>query len=917
MSKLSETVVGTAYSNPSLRFKDLRIYGSAEWLAGKRKKYRRVYDRSEATYIYAEFSAFNKMFDRENWDLEITLKAFALKGARKIELCSLDVKKTVSKDENIIYVREGWGNKKPGIYWKRGVYLWEVTIDDKVIAASKFYVEDVGRVTEDQNPYFEIQSLKLYESGDDGVQKKDRVYMKKFDHKETRFVFIEFVFKNLVSPEPWNCELIFNFYNDSRQLKGETIELKPISSEDETFTLTTGWGSDTKGTWFQDKYTLEIVFMDQLVAVLPYEVGDGFEEGVSEAYLPEKGAAILPKPMQEEKTLAEVMENLENLVGLESIKKKVKEYAEYLKFVKIRIERGIDDSNNIQMHAIFTGNPGTGKTTVAKMLGKIYHKMGLLSSGHVHEVDRSDLVGEYIGQTAPKVKEAIKKAKGGILFIDEAYSLARSADDAKDFGREVIEILVKELSDGTGDLSIIFAGYPAEMKTFMDTNAGLKSRLNLHFEFPDYVPQELADIAEYACKERNVLLTVQGKSFLYDKIVEAYRSRDRYFGNARHVNKLIDQAKMNMGLRVMKGGDPQKMSDEAISTIVVPDIEMIYDRQKRKRPDIPIEEDMLDEAMKELNSMIGLENVKKDIEELVKLVRFYKESGKEVLSAFSLHTVFIGNPGTGKTTVARIIAKIYKALGILERGHLIECDRQSLVAGFVGQTAMKTTKKIDEAEGGVLFIDEAYALTQRSRGAGGDFGSEAIETLLKRMEDDSGKFAVIVAGYPAPMKVFVESNPGLKSRFDRTFDFKDFSLEQLMEISLVLFKKEGFDLNKLASEHIKKYIGVLIESKDKFFGNGRVMRNMVSETIRAQNLRMASLTEKKRTAKGMKTISIDDVKQFDGEKAWAMGDRARVGFKKPLTSPSGKLGDDPKADAKAVAKADEAAGDKPKVKADK
>lgn len=887
MSKLSETVVGTMFSNQFLKFKDLRVYGSAEWLAGKRKKYRRVYDRSEATYIYAEFSAYNKMFDREEWDLELTLKAYALKGNRKIELCSLDVRKTVKKEENIIYVREGWGNKKPGIYWKKGMYQWEVTLGEQVIATSKFHVEDVGVVSSEKNPYFEIQSLRLYESGDDGVQKNDRVYMKKFDCKETRFVFIEFIFKNLVFPEPWNCELIFNFYNDARQLKGETIELKPINSEDETFTLTTGWGSDTKGTWFPDKYTLEIIFMDQLVAVLPYEVGEGFEEGVAEAYLPEKGSAILPKTLEEEKTLIEVMENLEKLVGLETIKKKVREYAEYLKFVKIRIERGIDSSNNIQMHAIFTGNPGTGKTTVAKMLGKIYQKMGLLSSGHVHEVDRSDLVGEYIGQTAPKVKEAIKKARGGILFIDEAYSLARSADDAKDFGREVIEILVKELSDGTGDLSIIFAGYPAEMKTFIDTNAGLKSRLNLHFEFPDYVPQELADIAIYACEERNVQLTVQGKSFLYDKIVEAYRSRDRYFGNARYVNKLIDQAKMNMGLRVMLAGDPHKLSDEEISTITIPDIEMIYDRQKRKSPDIPVEEEMLHEALKELNEMIGLDNVKKDVEQLVKLVRFYKETGREVLSAFSLHTVFIGNPGTGKTTVARIIAKIYKALGILERGHLVECDRQSLVAGFVGQTAMKTTKKIDEAEGGVLFIDEAYALTQRSRGSGGDFGSEAIETLLKRMEDDSGKFAVIVAGYPQPMKLFVESNPGLKSRFDRTFEFKDFSIDELMSIAFAQFEAKGFKLESAASEHLKKYIAVLVESKDKFFGNGRVMRNMVAETIRSQNLRMAGLTAKKRTAKALRTINLQDVEQFNGEKAWAIGDRARVGFKKALSSPSG------------------------------
>jgi SpoVK/Ycf46/Vps4 family AAA+-type ATPase len=179
--------------------------------------------------------------------------------------------------------------------------------------------------------------------------------------------------------------------------------------------------------------------------------------------------------------------------------------------------------------------------------------------------------------------------------------------------------------------------------------------------------------------------------------------------------------------------------------------------------------------------MIGLGSIKNEIDELVKLVRFYKEIGKDIRQVFSLHTVFTGNPGTGKTTVARLLAQIYKALGILEKGNLVECDRQTLVGGYVGQTALKTNEILNKAMGGVLFIDEAYAL---SEGGENDFGKEAIETILKKMEDNRGGFVVIVAGYTDNMKHFLESNPGLHSRFDRNYHFVDYDGKDLFDIAV-------------------------------------------------------------------------------------------------------------------------------------
>ncbi|MEO5905892.1 MAG: AAA family ATPase, partial [Saprospiraceae bacterium] len=202
------------------------------------------------------------------------------------------------------------------------------------------------------------------------------------------------------------------------------------------------------------------------------------------------------------------------------------------------------------------------------MMGKLYKNMGLLSKGHVHQVDRVDLVGEYIGQTAPKTKDAIEKARGGVLFIDEAYSLARANDDTKDFGREVIEILVKEMSNGQGDMAVIVAGYPKEMKYFLDSNPGLKSRFKIHYHFTDYLPQDLAEIAQYSCREKEVILSSEARKLVDEMIIEAYRNRDRTFGNARFVNDLVEKAKVSLGLRVMQFAALKDPSREELSVVL-------------------------------------------------------------------------------------------------------------------------------------------------------------------------------------------------------------------------------------------------------------------------------------------------------------------------------------------------------------
>ncbi|MGB4929207.1 MAG: AAA family ATPase, partial [Chitinophagales bacterium] len=766
--------------------------------------------------------------------------------------------------------------------WKKGTYKWEVFLDDVLVGTNYFYITANGQVTASNNPYFDFNTIKLFNSPKGTLAREQRKYMTAFNKDTAQYISIELDMNNKITHEKYfPLELNLYFYNDTRQLKGACYWFEHVNDSRKNIVMDVGYGAEGTGFWYPDKYTCEVVFMDNIVAIVPFEVGTAdIELTGTPVWLTNIGQGdqvhAVVAEQTDEATFESAKKELDELIGLQTVKTEINELTTYLKFLKIRQEKGFEEKNRINLNMVFTGNPGTGKTTVARMLGKIYKALGLLKRPDVTEVGRVDLVAEYIGQTAPKTKAAIDRARGGILFIDEAYALSDRGDDGKDFGKEVIEVIIKEMSDGPGDVAFIFAGYPKEMRDFLNSNPGLSSRVAQVINFPDYNPDELMDIAAYDSNKRGVKISEEAKNLVYMKVVEAYRNRDNKFGNARYVNSIIEEAKQNMALRLMKSENPENLTNEDLSTINLIDVEEIFGMGIAKKSELPIDEVLLQDAMSQLKELTGMANVKNEIEETVKLVRYYKEIGRDVKKSFSLHTVFTGNPGTGKTTVARILVKIFKALGILERGHLIETDREGMVAGYVGQTAIKADSMIEAAMGGGLFIDEAYALSQ---GGENDFGREAIETLLKRMEDHRGEFIVIVAGYTENMARFLESNPGLKSRFDKFIHFEDYQPEELFEITANLLNKEFLFLNEEAATHLKSYIGVLVANRNKYFGNARTMRKIVADIVHHQNLRMAGIPAAQRTPEMIKTVTIDDVKGFTVDGELNTTARESIGFK--------------------------------------
>ncbi|MCR5101349.1 MAG: AAA family ATPase [Butyrivibrio sp.] len=278
--------------------------------------------------------------------------------------------------------------------------------------------------------------------------------------------------------------------------------------------------------------------------------------------------------------------------------------------------------------------------------------------------------------------------------------------------------------------------------------------------------------------------------------------------------------------------------------------EQEQESQKEKEPE--------KSGMEELNELIGLDNIKDDVKELVSFVKVQKmraDMGKKTVP-ISLHLVFNGNPGTGKTTIARILAKLYKEIGVLSKGQLVEVDRSGLVAGYVGQTATKTQEKIQEAMGGVLFIDEAYTLAKE----GSDYGQEAIDTILKAMEDHRDDFIVIVAGYTEPMEKFISSNPGLKSRFNKYIEFPDYSAEELIQIFEMRCNKYEYIMSEEAQGALKDILTYKVEHKDDNFANAREARNLFEAIVTNQASRVAQIESP--TEEQMNTIEVDDMKDF-------------------------------------------------------
>lgn len=612
-----------------------------------------------------------------------------------------------------------------------------------------------------------------------------------------------------------------------RQVACHQVQSRSVENE---FWVYAAFGDFCGQEWAHGSYRLELLWQKTTVISAVFNVGD---IDVASDYDPKliiKRATIV-----QDTTPGNSLARLEKMAGLKSVKEKVRSLMNFHKLQQQRSAAGLPVKRPA-LHARFLGNPGTGKTTVARLLGQIYKEMGLLSSGHVVLEERKNLIGRYYDSEGQAVDNALNRAKGGILLIDEAYNLYVENDD-KDPGRRILEYLLTALSDENNrDWMLILAGYPKEMKTMLESNPGIESRVSEIFEFEDLKVDELLQVAEQYCDDNRYELSTEALDRLRSVITRDLAAKDRNFGNGRYVNKLMETAiNTRMASRLSQISSP---TYDQLVTIEAEDIPISREEAERISSE-GFDDAAIDEALKKLDSLTGLGKVKSAIHNFVNVSRFLHSQGEKIRGKGLLKWNFTGNTGTGKSTVAQILADILKGMNLIQSSELTEVKGEEIfnVSDYecneVIRGAVKRSRK------GVLLIDGDAPEFRSSQYR---MTSEQVRFKLAALaSEDNASGALIISECSSPNLSIAHSlaSNGIYD-FDHTFIFDDYSADELYEILLQCLDRQKTRMSQEAEVIIREYIRNLCANRDLSFANARTMKNLSRAIFETMILRLSA-----------------------------------------------------------------------------
>ena len=500
------------------------------------------------------------------------------------------------------------------------------------------------------------------------------------------------------------------------------------------------------------------------------------------------------------------LHKLRNLVGMKKI---AAQFEQYLIDMRMSREKGMP----FRGHMALMGNPGTGKTTAARLFCEILHEEGLLSKGQFVYVTPYELIGQHVGETETKTKSVCESAIGGVLCIDEAYGLM--AQDTNEYNRaqEAIGVLIEFMTSTEAHAIVMFAGYPDEIRRFIDSNDGLKSRINYEFIFEDYTNDELTELFHKMLIADKCTIDEDALNCAKDYFSSLPRGKG--FGNAREAQNLWYEVKTNQAQRCATNP-----TNADIFTILPQDFPN-YGRTNKAK-----EKNSVSSSWEKLNQLRGIDAIREQFNDYCNCIKALKESRFRIRPLIA----FVGNPGTGKTTVARLFAEILFQEGMLYNNNFIEACPADILGEYVGQTSAKLQALLERAKGGALYIyiDEAYGLMSDPNTR--MYGDKAINALLQFVEENDNTL-IILSGYEKEMEDFFNnSNPFLKPKVNTYFYFKDFRPEDLYNI--FTGKLDGYELSDSFKTKMQQIIQYQYEHRNREWGNARTMEMYANEIIR-------------------------------------------------------------------------------------
>jgi len=710
---------------------------------------------------------------------------------------------------------------------------------------------------------FEILSIKMFNLTE-SLQSEIRTYLLQFDQSITSYIAAESVLRN---PNYNSCDSLLRgvtiWYLEDEEVGRNNFNLQ-LKKDWELVEFVQSWGTSLPGFWKLGEGRIEVLLENTLVLNHSFQIGDseildfttdikrGNESLNKQQTKQPKKIEHLNQTFPGELSLPFLFEEFDNFVGLKNLKQSLKDFITYLDFVKVRKINGIETEESISANCIFLGNPGTGKTSIARLLGKFFKSIGLLEHGHVIEVDRADLIGEFVGETAQKTEKIINRALGGILFIDEAYSLKRERSN-QDFGQEAIDIILKRMEDYKNKFFVIAAGYPLLMQEFLESNPGLKSRFTHTFTFDDYTSEELTEIFKIFAQKEKYFVQKDAEEFLLEKFEKINHKKNDTFGNARFVRNIFNQTKIELSKRYQQL-EENKKDFSALNTLSKEDVHAAFSIIQNGSNSDHFNQ-KVDKYINEINNLVGIEDVKITLNRIIASLKVDKIKKDRSISSIhkNLNSIFIAEPGAGTTTVARLLTKSLKELDRIEHGQLIEIDGSTFF-GLDKIDAYLTMDQIfKQLSGNVILVNDAFASLQCSN----DFSDSLLQYFLKKLYLMKDTTIAILAGTKDEVELLISNFPVLQNQFPNIFNFESYSTRQLLEIALSICQKKNYQLDEGAWQQMLEWIVELKKETNKNFYNSRTIKEIINKAIAYQEDRI--LAGKNLNESDLMLINFEDL----------------------------------------------------------